>query len=274
MNKTFRRGYKLMKWRSFAQARKFARSLGFNKRGEWHAYCKLPSKLPNDIPARPDYTYKDKGWNSWDDFLGYAPKAKRKLRSFTEARKFAQSLKMKSSAEWKAYAKSGKLPNDIPRAPWTVYKNEWKSMADWLGNSNVASQKKKYLTYKEARKFVRKLKLKNNNEWLNYVKKQKKVLDKLGIPTNPNNTYKNKGWTTWGDWLGTGNISARIKAQNYLPWKEAKPIYRKLGGKYGLNNRADWKKFSKTHKKLLNGLRLPLEPWQTYTLERVWRKMK
>ena len=144
-------------------------------------------------------------------------------------------------------------------------------LTGWFeGQISAQNSQKKFWAYNKAQKYVQNLGLQTLEDWKEYCKSGKKPKE---IPTNPNRTYKEE-WTRWGDWLGNDKITNQEIYQNYLPWKEAKPIYRKLGGKYGLNNRADWKKFSKTHKKLLNGLRLPLEPWQTYTLERVWRKMK
>ena len=72
-----------------------------------------------------------------------------------------------------------------------------------------------------------------------------------------------------GDWLGTGSIGGIVKAANYLSWSEAKPIYKKLAKQYGLNGRADWNRFAKTHQKLLDELRIPLSPWRSYSRERV-----
>ena len=46
-------------------------------------------------------------------------------RSFTEARAFVQKLGLKNNLDWKKYCNSGNKPDDIPAAPWQVYK-EWK----------------------------------------------------------------------------------------------------------------------------------------------------
>ena len=94
------------------------------------------------------------------------------------------------------------------------------------------------------------------------------------ITANPNAVYENKGWISSGDFLGTGNVSYVKLAENYLSFKEACPIYKKLAKQYGLKNDSDWKKFTKTHKKLLHDLRLPARPRRTYSKERVWKTMK
>lgn len=70
------------------------------------------------------------------DWLGTGRVANRdrKYRSFSSARKFARSLKLKTYSEWVKYCKSGKKPDDIPNTPWIVYRSTgWKGMGDWLG---------------------------------------------------------------------------------------------------------------------------------------------
>ena len=62
-------------------------------------------------------------------------------------------------------------------------------------------------------------------------------------------------------------------SENYRPWKEAKPIYRRLAKEYGLKNREDWRKFVKSHKKLLEKLRIPANPQNVYTKERELKRM-
>ncbi len=47
-----------------------------------------------------------------------------KWRPYVEARKLAQSLKLKSRAQWNAWTKTSKRPADIPTAPWRTYKGQ------------------------------------------------------------------------------------------------------------------------------------------------------
>ena len=81
---------------------------------------------------------------------------KKKYRSFKDARKFAHSLvAINTLKEWVGYARSGKLPNDIPRDPRNAYKNKgWKGMGDWLGTGRISfvELSKNMLTYEEAEK--------------------------------------------------------------------------------------------------------------------------
>jgi predicted helicase len=125
-----------IKYRPFEEARVFARKLKLNSINQWLNYCKQ-GKKPDDIPTKPNSTYKNE-WISWGDYLGNGKIADQfKLyRSFDSAREFARKLGLKSGAQWITYSKSDKKPQDIPAFPQRTYKSEWKGMADFLGNLN------------------------------------------------------------------------------------------------------------------------------------------
>ena len=57
------------KWRSFEDARAFARSLGLQSRADWKVWTKS-SSFPHDIPVAPNTVYKHCGWAGWGDSLG------------------------------------------------------------------------------------------------------------------------------------------------------------------------------------------------------------
>jgi len=158
-----------------------------------------------------------------------------KRRSFTAARKFVHSLKLKNQKEWKEYCKSGKKPEDIPSNPWRTYKKEWKSMMDWQGRT------KKWRSFTESRKFVHSLKLKNQYEWQEYSKSAKRPID---IPGGPNVIYKKK-WRGWGDWLGTGVIGSRKKGKQQWSFKKARKFIHLLK----LKGKDDWYEYCKSGKK-------------------------
>ena len=94
---------------------------GDNK--NWTKYCNSGNK-PDDIPSAPEHQYKNKGWMGWGDWLGTGRVANynKTYRSFKEAKKFVQKLGLKNHEEWKSYCNSGNKPDDIPSAPWQVYK--------------------------------------------------------------------------------------------------------------------------------------------------------
>jgi hypothetical protein len=54
-------------------------------------------------------------------------------RPFAKAREFVRGLGFGSQAEWNAYCRSGKKPNDIPAAPSQLYADDgWIDLA-WTG---------------------------------------------------------------------------------------------------------------------------------------------
>ena len=57
-----------------------------------------------------------------------------------------------------------------------------------------------YLNFQEAKKFVWDLNLKNESEWRKYLKTE---LRPWNITTNPSKIYKDEGWISMTDWLGT-----------------------------------------------------------------------
>ena len=167
----------LRRYRPFREARAFARKLELRSANEWRAYCEgeMPrlGRLPADIPSNAHRVYAARGWNSWGDWLGTDTVATylRRYRPFREARRFARTLKLKSSAEWHAFCKGempqlGLLPQDIPaNLQSTFAKTGWKGMGDWLGTGRIADHLKEYRPFLRARAFARKLKLKNWAEW-------------------------------------------------------------------------------------------------------------
>ena len=56
-------------WRSFADARAFARSLHLSSLRAWQRWCK-EGERPADIPTLPSSVYAGQGWAGWVDFLG------------------------------------------------------------------------------------------------------------------------------------------------------------------------------------------------------------
>jgi hypothetical protein len=254
-------------FRSFAEARKFVHSLNLKTQQEWRKYCKS-NKKPIDIPSQPDRTYKNKGWNGMGDWLGTGvlKSGNQKFRSFTDAKKFVQSLGLKSGTEWNKFCKSGNKPKNIPASPNTIYKKEWISWGDWLNTGNISMQKKQYRSFEEAQKFVQKLGLKGYEDWKKYCKSGNKPDN---IPTNIWNTYK-KEWKGHGDFFGTAKLSNVEKSKIFLPFDEARIEARKLARKYKLKSIKDWKKAVKEGKIPKN---LPVAPWMTYKRERNEKKV-
>jgi len=220
-----------LSWQTLGEAREFVHSLNLKNVTEWRKYCngylRYKVKKPADIPANPDTAYKHYGWVSWGDWLGTGTVSYqlRTWREFHQARTFVRRLGLKDVSEWRKYGKGDlpekiKLPQDIPIAPWVVYRTKgWISLGDWLGTGAVASSRRQYRPFPEARKFVHQLKLKSNSEWLKYCKGKLPNQAKLpeDIPATPERTYRHRGWVGLG---GTGTVAPRLR--KYRP--SLKPV--------------------------------------------------
>ena len=108
--------------------------------------------------------------------------------------------------------------------------------------------------FEKSRKFVRKLGLKSQREWNEYVKSGKKPEN---IPSFPPQTYYEQ-WKGWGDWLGTGTVANWDK--KFTTYDAAKKIARN----YKIHNAAKWREFSKSSKRPSN---IPTAPERVYKKE-------
>ncbi len=205
-------------FRSFEEACQYVRELGVKTSIEWRKLSKGKlfgkSSLPSDIPAAPYLIYRSK-WISWPDFLGTDTNSYGNIVfwSFDKAKEFVRSLNLKNSKEWSKYCKGempqkGKKPKGIPFSPPSMYKNKgWKGWGDFLGTGNIAPRNKNFKSFKDARKYVRSLKLKKGTDWHKYCKNRLpgKAPKPADIPRMPHLTYKNKGWKGWPDFLSIKN---------------------------------------------------------------------
>jgi len=182
--------------------------------------------------------------------------------TYDEAKKFAKKNNLKSARFWFELDASGNMPDNLPSRPDNTYKNKgWTTWGDFLGTGRISDNLKKFRTFSDSRNFVRLLGLKSVAQWQKYASSGKRPKD---IPGSPPEVYKTR-WTTWGDFLGTGNISFKERSEKWMPWKEAKPIYQKIAKENGIKTNIAWFKFVKTAKLPKY---LPPYPRDVYTLNR------
>jgi superfamily II DNA or RNA helicase len=196
-------------FKSFEDARAFARSLGFKNSLQWRNYSK--SNRPADIPGNPPSYYRGRGWQGWGDFLGtgnVAPVNKKKFYlPFEQAREAVRKLGLKSSVEWYKFRdgkmpEKGTLPQGVPHNPALVYKHKgWVSYQDWL---DAPDKQSKWQSFEEARAFARTLGLRTAREWFAYCdgKMPDKPSRPSDIPKDVYGAYEKKGWQGIHDWLG------------------------------------------------------------------------
>jgi len=258
-----------LSWRPFEQAREFARALHLNNFTEWREYSKNnmheKGMRPKDIPTTPNESYAAMGWAGWGDWLGTGRvwDGLRQFLPFGEAREFARALRLNSGAEWRKYCtgnmpEKGTRPEDIPSTPSRTYAEiGWSGMADWLGTQTVV-----WRPFEEAREFARALRLNSGAEWRKYCtgNMPEKGTRPEDIPRSSDAVYAEKGWGGWGDWLGTGTVS--VKLRKYCSFEKAREFARALR----LNSSAEWRKYC-TGNMREKGLRpedIPSRPSRTY----------
>ncbi len=253
------------RYRSFEDARRFARALRLRSGDDWRAFCKgeiagKPS-LPSDIPFNVVRYYKHRGWKGMGDWLGTGNISNREksFRPFIRARSFARSLGLKSLKDWQGYC-AGRIPglpaipDDIPSNPAHNYKDfGWLGYGDWLGTGRVTTLNRQYRPFEAAREFVRGLGLRTQSDWGAYTQGKLAGKPKLpaDIPGQPGTTYRDSGWSGIGDWLGTGRVANSNR--NYRPFKAAREFARGLG----LRTQTDWVAY--TQGKLSGKPKLPVD---------------
>ena len=235
---------------SFKKARAIVRRKGLENASEWRAFTKTEQFL-KDIPVNPDQVYGDQGWDGYGDWLGtgaVAAGAKTYL-SFKRARAIVRRKGLKNVTEWRAFTKTEEFLEDIPVGPERVYQDQgWDGYGDWLGTGFVYQGTRTYRTFEKARAFVRSHRLKSIKEWRAFTTTKE---FSENIPVAADVIYRNQGWISWSDWLGTKPVPT------YLPFNKARSIVRRKG----LKNVTEWRAFTKTEEFLED---IPATPDRVY----------
>jgi hypothetical protein len=108
-------------------------------------------------------------------------------------------------------------------------------------------ERKYNISYEEAKKIVMGAKVKNKEDYYKWYKSNN--IDYM--PYNPQQTYKKSGWTSWGDFLGTGSI--RNDRKIFLSYNDGKEYVRKLN----IISENNWEIYATSGKKPANIPRNP-----------------
>jgi hypothetical protein len=111
-------GKQRVAWKSFTEGRAVARGLGLKRQEEWQAWSKSGQR-PSSIPAHPERAYRDAGWVSYPDWLGYgseggAAAASRSSSSSSSATTAPKKKKMKKKRKRRPATTH---PSDLPPPP-------------------------------------------------------------------------------------------------------------------------------------------------------------
>ena len=124
--------------------------------------------------------------------------------SYEEMKEYIKEFFPQVDSKNKFYKCINKIDYKYPKNPREVYsiRGEWISWGDFLGTNRIQDNLKaiKYLSYKEAKKFLKNKGIKHITDYQKYIKDNK--IDFL--PYKPDRFYsnKNRGWESWLDYLG------------------------------------------------------------------------
>eukprot|EP00898_Chlorokybus_atmophyticus_P006938 jgi/Chlat1/7245/Chrsp58S06888 len=250
---------------------------------------------PPDIPGDPAKVYKNAGWISWMDFLGTCKgrPAHVVFRPFEEARAYVWTLGIKSIDDYYKWAASGARPPDIPSNPDKAYRGQyisapdcrsgqrppdipghpcvfysdkgWISWPDWLGTEKGKPKQLHgagFRTFAEAREYVWTLTIKSEPTYAEWSKSGGRPRD---IPACPHLVYKDQGWLSWADFLGTakGQLSKprpilnKHAPEGVRPYAEACQLVRWVG----LKHKRDYDEWVKSGEAPAD---MPLHPNKVY----------
>ena len=136
---------------------------------------------------------------------------------YAEASQWGKDNGIKSEVQWSKTPR----PTNIPSAPRLVYKDQWKGWGDFLNTGHTFGMDKfkfkprPFISFEDAREYVRNLKLKNGQEWIDFTKSSE-FPDFL--PKSPHNIYF-KNWKGIADWLGYNFVpnASRLKSKPQEP---------------------------------------------------------
>lgn len=168
--------------------RKFTQEVYNKWSNEGFALLYFPKK---SLPKDPSSFYKGKGWKGWNDFL---PKIKAQphphpmnwYRACKWIRKANKGKKLKTAKDFKDYVKASydsypvkiisqgrfkglkAISLKIPKEPRIYYKRYWENWKHFLLKKEEGSHSLKHMSYKDAKRFLKKIGLKSFRTWRRY----------------------------------------------------------------------------------------------------------
>jgi hypothetical protein len=204
------------------------------------------------LPLNPRGVYKNSGFISMPDFVGYDSYFK-KFLDYNEAKKHLADKKLNSVKSYWEYIKAH--PNvALPHAPWRIYSEYWKDCGGWSGylskSESPQELSKDFLSFEDARNFIHSLKFKTGDEWKSY--KESEDFPKF-LPKAPHNVYSD--FKSIEDWLGPTYLGRDERWKlKYLSFNEAK----KIVAKEKFKNEEEFKNWSSRPENI------PSKPRQVY----------
>ena len=222
-------------WMSYQEARTFIQNQGIQTSTEFHKWS-ASDQRPENFPSTPNVTYKDQ-WTSWSDFLGtenISTKSRNRM-SYRETKNFIQNQGVQTRTKWMSYqeavsfiqkqgirthteflkwSKSDQRPENFPSNPHIVYKDQWTSWGEFLGNKNLPIQ----MQYLEAKEYVQSLGINNPKDFIEWLRSDDRPEN---FPLQPHLFYS--------EWINSKDFLSAPEKTKYMSYQEAKAFISYLG---------------------------------------------
>jgi hypothetical protein len=153
------------------------------------------------------------------------------FKTFNDARDFARSLNFKTTTQWVKFTKTKGFPKDLPAAPNSVYKKDWKGYSDFLGADIITHtiRATRFLPFDKAKEYMKQFNLRTESDFRVWRKNKPDF-----IPANPNRAYRNDNWQGFGEFL-SGKVTPP-NDRKFRPYKQTKKYVQSLG----IKTQRDW----------------------------------
>lgn len=189
-------------------------------------YIKWLKEENINLPTNPSVIYK-KEWISLSEYLNSnnVSNSKKEFISYEECEEIILDKEFKSINN---FIKWKERPDYIPSRPDVTYKGKgWISWSKLLNNKIISNKDKgkKYLNFKEAKKYLDSLELKHRFEYEEYIKNNNINF----LPKRPDYIYK-KDWCGYLDYLNCEGLKTsygELRIKNFLEENNIKYIREK-----------------------------------------------
>jgi hypothetical protein len=246
---------------SYEEAKTLVRKLRLESEAQWRVWSKSKDRDPR-IPANPYQFYKKRGeWVSMGDWLGTERVANqnKSFESYENAKRYAQSLKLKRRDDWTELHRTGKIPDKYPASPESAYKDKWEAWGVFLGTGRVASQNYTYVSYSEAQRYFIDNGIKTKRDLLHRSKENNWP---IVIPKSPWVTFKQE-WVSWNEFVQTKASSHHRK---FVTFSEARDRVRGMG----IKSQSEYRKHASLPSWPID---IPKVPWATYKKTGEWTNL-
>ena len=136
--------------------------------------------------------------------FAHAKKCEKRFRSnneewmsFEQAETHIQAQNISSVVAFNTWKRQGLRPANFPAHPERTYREDWISWGDFLGTGNIATQKRKWMSFSKAKAYIQTQGIQSAEELRIW---DKKGLRPKNFPVRPDRTYR-EDWGFLGGFL-------------------------------------------------------------------------